>query len=300
MSSKIALFSETDSNDYTILRFQEEARKLDLELKHIKYSDLKLTFDKEVKVIQTQSNLDVVDYFDYFIFRSSIDKNKRAFGHFGEVIKQLALKKGKRVFNNKNQGVTVSNTAIKINNYATLALDQIPIIKSISLGSISQLKEIINTFTFPLIAKHANGSHGQGVNLINTKEDLLIFFEGEPINLYLIQEFIESSSDKKEDLRIITLGDKVVGAYKKTAPKDSIVTNIASGGNAESIEMTPDIVELGEKVIKAMQLEFSGIDAIYKGNDLLVLEVNKAPQFEGFEAATGINLAKMILEYLTS
>jgi glutathione synthase/RimK-type ligase-like ATP-grasp enzyme len=48
-------------------------------------------------------------------------------------------------------------------------------------------------------------------------------------------------------------------------------------------------------------LDYGGIDLMKNNkNEWVVLEVNRACQFEGFESATGINVASRIVDYLAN
>ncbi len=49
---------------------------------------------------------------------------------------------------------------------------------------------------------------------------------------------------------------------------------------------------------KAMGLGIAGVDMLQSKNGPLVLEVNSSPGLEGIEAATGKDIAKMIIQYV--
>jgi glutathione synthase/RimK-type ligase-like ATP-grasp enzyme len=44
-------------------------------------------------------------------------------------------------------------------------------------------------------------------------------------------------------------------------------------------------------------LEIAGVDLLFDGAGYCVCEVNSAPGFQGFESATGCNVARAMLEY---
>ena len=46
-----------------------------------------------------------------------------------------------------------------------------------------------------------------------------------------------------------------------------------------------------------MNLEIAGVDLLFDGDGYSVCEVNSAPGFSGFEQATGLNVARDILEH---
>jgi glutathione synthase/RimK-type ligase-like ATP-grasp enzyme len=49
-----------------------------------------------------------------------------------------------------------------------------------------------------------------------------------------------------------------------------------------------------------LDLEVAGVDLLFGKEGFLVCEANSAPGFEGFEHATGINVAKEIIDYAKS
>ena len=52
---------------------------------------------------------------------------------------------------------------------------------------------------------------------------------------------------------------------------------------------------------KHENIHIAGVDIIEtNSNELYILECNRNPQFEGFEKATGSNVAQHIIEYLYS
>lgn len=295
---ELALFSETESSNYSITRFQEESSKLGLQFEHIKYSDVTFRFDKNGTTIWN-GDIEITNKYDYFIFRSTNDKSGNSYKQTSETIKRIVFEKGKRILNFNSECRNIFGNSPKIEAYRILSENNIPIIPSFNFPNIEKLNHFVTDFKFPLILKKVNESHGRGIHLINSKEELIKALKRDHVSKYMVQDYIRSTTEFKEDLRIITVGKKVVGAYKKLAPRNSIITNIASGGNAVPIELTSDIITLGEQVIKAMKFEFMGIDAIYnQDGELLVLEVNRAPQFEGFEKATGVNIPREVLNYL--
>jgi gamma-F420-2:alpha-L-glutamate ligase len=50
-------------------------------------------------------------------------------------------------------------------------------------------------------------------------------------------------------------------------------------------------------VCKALELEVAGVDLLFGKDGFLVCEANSAPGFKGFETATGIDVAKAIIDY---
>lgn len=298
MNKNIAIISETSTNDYNIVRLKEEAEKRGFSATHIRYSELLLKFDEGKEAVLYKGK-NILEEFDYYIFRSALKKDGTYFGFHSVFLKNYVEINGKKVLNQMLNKNYFTNYYSKISNYLVLAHFGVPVIKSYNCMNVNQLESIKEDIVFSTIVKSAKGSHGKGIELIKSYEELVEFFKNHPINLYLIQEYIPGYADRKEDFRVITLGDEVLGSYKKVAAPGSIVTNIGSGGDAVEHPLTPELIEIGQKIIKALNVEFTGIDIIYKDGKPYVLEVNNAPQFRGFETATKINLAGKIIDFLT-
>lgn len=298
--AKILLLSETENTNYSVKRFQEEASKLDVFLKHHRYSEFYLDMRKSPTQILINES-DILEKYSHFLLRSTLSQEVDH-THYALLLKNLIFMRGKKALNLNEKFRYFKGGATKIQNYIILNEVSAPIIKSINCASLEILKTKKEEIQFPIILKKARGSHGKQVYIMKSWEELIGFFEdnkSEHIGMYLIQDYIEQDDETKTDFRIITVGNEVIGAYKKVAPQGSITTNLGSGGHAEPVDMTDELFEIGKSVIAATGMDFTGIDVIVdKNNKPYILEVNSAPQFQGFEKATGINLAKKILLYL--
>ena len=100
------------------------------------------------------------------------------------------------------------------------------------------------------------------------------------------------------DLRIIVIGGKVVGAMKRTAKGNEFRSNFSLGGEVEKWNLSKNDKVIAKRVAKSCGLDYCGVDIMkdLKGNSF-VLEVNRQCQFKGFEKATGINVAKKIIDF---
>ena len=102
-----------------------------------------------------------------------------------------------------------------------------------------------------------------------------------------------------EDIRIIVVGGKVIGAMKRKAASGKFLTNYSAGGEVENFQITPEMEEIALSAAKLFHLEYVGVDLMAdKQGKWRVLEVNRACQFEGFEKATGLNVPQLTLSYL--
>ncbi len=152
----------------------------------------------------------------------------------------------------------------------------------------------------PLVIKLLEGTQGKGVILADTKkaaESVIEAFRG--LNaFFLVQEFIKEA--KGADIRCFVVGDKVVGAMMRKAQGDDFRSNLHRGGVAEKITITAEERKTALRAARAMGLGVAGVDIVRSNRGPLVLEVNSSPGLEGIEAATGMDIAGKIIEYIES
>ncbi len=165
-------------------------------------------------------------------------------------------------------------------------------------GGIPTISEISpETSSYPFIAKNKLGSHGSHVFKINNQKDLDNVLKNYKKEDLIFQEFQTSGFD----LRVIVLGNRVLGIMKRTPREGEFLSNFSQGGFVSKYEGNdiPEIEAIAIKSAKHFELDYVGVD-LMKGNDgeWKVLEVNRACQFKGFEQATGTNVASNVIFYL--
>ncbi len=172
----------------------------------------------------------------------------------------------------------------------TLATQGIPVIDSKIIFELDEKN--LSTLNFPLIVKGTRGSRGRSVFKIDNVEDLKkLYLEIGP--KILIQPYLSI----KFDYRVFCVGDNVVGVIKRYNSDDNFLTNVSAGGKAEVSDLPDEVKELCIKAKNIAKTEISGVDIIEYQGKYYVLEVNTSPQFQGFEKATGKNIAKEIVDY---
>ena len=153
---------------------------------------------------------------------------------------------------------------------------------------------------FPCVVKVVTGSYGEGVYLCERKRDYK-----------KLMEFIDNLGNKKtmivqkymgehpgEDLRVLVIGGKVLGAMKRTAPEGDFRANITNGGTGENYPLTEEIEFLARETARSLNLDIAGVDLLFDKNGFVVCEANSNPGFSGFEKYCGIDIADAITEYV--
>ncbi len=280
---------------YAPKRLQEECDKKGLKFKAIKYREININFTSSGyeleylgKAIPTSKN----------IFLRGIGEDP--------IYSPLKLVLNKWY---KSLNATVINydsfllwpALDKTSQYLLLSESNLPIVESYSFGDPDSFLNWAAD-NYPFIAKDIAGSCGVGVYKIKNEEDINKlkedgFMSIVKIKTLLFQRFLTGG----EDLRVIVLGGKTLGAMKRIAQEGQYLTNFSQGGSVENYDIKADesASKIALNVAKLFKLDYCGVDLMknQKG-DWIVLEVNRACQFEGFEKATGANVAKRIVNYL--
>ena len=153
---------------------------------------------------------------------------------------------------------------------------------------------------FPCVIKVLVGSFGEGVYLCHTEQEyhkLIEFLKNlDNDKKLLVQEYLNDRPG--EDLRVFVVGNKVLGAMKRTAPEGDFRANITIGGTGECYTVTPEIEEIALATAAALGLEIAGIDLLFDKRGFRVCEANSNPGFNGFDHYCNTDIASEIVEYI--
>ena len=150
----------------------------------------------------------------------------------------------------------------------------------------------------PVVIKLLEGTQGVGVVLAETKkaaESVVEAFRGLKAN-FMVQEFIKEAGGA--DIRCLIVGDKVVAAMKRQGREGEFRSNLHRGGSASVIKITPEERSTAVRSARVMGLNVAGVDLLRSNHGPVVMEVNSSPGLEGIEAATGKDVAGMIIEFI--
>lgn len=149
----------------------------------------------------------------------------------------------------------------------------------------------------PAILKLVQGTQGIGVMLAETPasaESILDTMWGLNQDIILQQYIMESAG---RDIRAFVIGDKVVASMRRQAREGEFRSNIHRGGEGIPIQLKESYKRIAVQAAKNLGLSVAGVDLLESLDGPKILEVNSSPGFEGIEAATGLNIAKMILQF---
>jgi ribosomal protein S6--L-glutamate ligase len=113
----------------------------------------------------------------------------------------------------------------------------------------------------------------------------------------ILQQYIPNPG---RDIRVFVIGEEIAGSVYKYLPEGKWKSNVAQGGRMVDEPMDPDILELSLKAVKAMKLDYCGVDIIEGPKGPVILEMNASPGWQGLKKATGKKIAEQIINYSVS
>ncbi len=168
--------------------------------------------------------------------------------------------------------------------------------ESFLVASKIKAGDVIERTPPPLILKLLSGTQGVGVMKVEKVNDVgpIIDTLVELKQLILIQSYIPNPG---EDVRMLVVGEQVVGAMIRKAGPTEWRSNIHLGGKGVLYNQTEAEEEMAVKAAKAAGVEIAGVDMIMSKDGPYMIEVNASPGFKGLMKATDVDVPGKIIEY---
>ncbi|MCK0161125.1 RimK family alpha-L-glutamate ligase [Allomuricauda sp. F6463D] len=277
-------------NVYSTARIAEEFEKAGHFVEHIDHTkcSVQLGGDKPRIFFGTDN---ITDDFDAIVPRIGTTVTR----HGAAIVKQFEIN---HVFSTAHS-LGIVKARNKVSTLQLMSKKGIPVPKtvfSINPNNVTDQIELLGGT--PVIIKLQEGTQGKGVILAESKKSAISVID----TLYamnsniLLQEYIEEANG--EDLRIVVVGNKIVASMKRTSERDDFRSNVHRGANVEEVQLTPREKFMAINATKHLGLGVAGVDLIRSKNGPLLIEVNASPGLKGIEAATGLNVAKCIVQYV--
>ena len=187
----------------------------------------------------------------------------------------------------------------KLSAFQILAPQGIGVPKTIYPDSFNDpIQEVNELGGFPVIIKTLSSTHGEGVLLVNNKQELheIMLHLNRTNNRFIIQEFIKEC--KGEDIRAFIVNGELVACMKRTAAPGDFRSNLHMGGTAKPHLLYHKTKELAIKACELVGLYIAGVDIIESDRGPLILEINASPGLEGIENTTKVDIAGKIIEFI--
>jgi [lysine-biosynthesis-protein LysW]--L-2-aminoadipate ligase len=159
---------------------------------------------------------------------------------------------------------------------------------------------MLDQIGYPAVLKPITGSWGRLLAKVNDREAAEAVLEhkqvlGSPAHSVIyIQEYIEKPG---RDIRAIVVGETVVGAMYRYS--DHWITNTARGATVAPCRLTDELVELSLRAARAVGGGAVAVDVLERPDRSLVVgEINHTMEFHGIIAATGVDVAEALVQYV--
>nr|WP_299343883.1 RimK family alpha-L-glutamate ligase [Allomuricauda sp.] len=215
--------------------------------------------------------------------------------HGAAIVKQFEMN---HVFSTaRSLGITRARN--KVRTLQIMARKGIPIPNTVFSINPDNIEEQIKLLGGPpVIIKLQEGTHGRGVILAESKKSaksiIDTFYKMD--TSILLQQYIEEANG--EDIRLIVVGNKVVASMKRKSGLDDFRSNVHLGADTEAINPTAKEQFIALNATKYLGLGVAGVDLIRSKKGPLLIEVNASPGLKGIEAATNVNVAKHIIQFV--
>ena len=205
---------------------------------------------------------------------------------------------GTKVVNCLNTGIFAGN---KLFTHMLLQKAGVPTPDATVAFSKDSALEALNKNGFPKIIKPTVGSWGRMGSKINDMDSAEGIIDGREVmypihQVHFLEEFVERPP---RDIRVIVIGDNVAAAIYRNSGDGNWKTNTHLGGSAETCEITNELEDICIKAKNTVYGDIVGID-LMESNDkgMVVHEINNTTEFRNVVRVTGVDIPKLMLEYV--
>ena len=156
--------------------------------------------------------------------------------------------------------------------------------------------DVVRHLGLPAVVKQRRSRMGVGVIRCETRDHLEAVLDslwriGDEI---VIQRWLAGGENS---LRFLVVGGVVAAAARFSAAEGEWRSNSARGGSAEAYNAKPNEIALAVAAARAMGLGHCGVDLVRGEGGPVILEVNPTPGFLRLEEATGVDVARVLVEH---
>ena len=187
----------------------------------------------------------------------------------------------------------------KLRSLQKLARCGVDIPKTFFITPGQDIKAMIDSLGgLPVVIKLLEGTHGAGVILAESRENLQATIEAfhRLKGTILVQEYIREAQGS--DIRAIVVAGEIVATMKRQAREGEFRSNLHRGATAERAILTAEEESIIKDAVRVMGLDVAGVDILRSSRGPLVMEVNASPGLEGIETATGIDVSGKIIYFI--
>ncbi|AKQ67033.1 Ribosomal protein S6 glutaminyl transferase [Myxococcus hansupus] len=194
-----------------------------------------------------------------------------------------------------NNAQSIAQSRNKMRSLQLLSAHGIDIPGTVMARDAAHLKEMVGLLGgVPVLVKLLQGQEKHGVMVCESLQSLEAALEavlGLGHNL-VMQEYVKSSG---LDVRVLVVGGQAVAAVRRRPRPGRLAHTLIKGARLEVHELSAAQRATAEKATRLIGLEVAAVDLLDVQGQPKVFEVNSSPALPEMEAATGVDLASLII-----
>ncbi|MBR0255579.1 MAG: hypothetical protein IJQ69_06655 [Bacteroidales bacterium] len=148
------------------------------------------------------------------------------------------------------------------------------------------------------VVKGLRNSKGKEIYLVHSPSEFKRLQDFFPLETELLfEEFIASSFGR--DLRLFCIRGEAIAAMIRKSNGD-FRSNFALGASVQAVPVTGEMRTIAEDLFVETGLDVMGVDLLFGQDGYYLCEINVTPGIEGIEAATGSNIASLIISLIVN
>lgn len=147
-----------------------------------------------------------------------------------------------------------------------------------------------------VVIKPLFGSEGRGMVRVSDPDTAYRVFRALELGryVYYLQEYVPHGC---EDIRVFIIGGEVTAAMLRRGA--TWKTNVAQGAAAEPMRLGSGLREMSLRTAQTLGADYAGVDILpTEEGGYTVIEINGIPGWRGLQAATGVDVAERLVEYV--
>lgn len=168
-----------------------------------------------------------------------------------------------------------------------------PTVMAANAGDLRALVELVGGV--PVLIKLLTPGEKPGVMVCETLQSMEAALEavlsmGHDL---LVQRYVRRKRER--DLRALVVGDRVTAWVERRPRPGLLLHTLARGAKLKAVSVPAALDELAVKAARVVGLDVAAVDLLEAGSGPMVFDVNSSPGLKGLEAATGRDLAMLIV-----
>jgi ribosomal protein S6--L-glutamate ligase len=195
-----------------------------------------------------------------------------------------------------NSAQAIAQSRNKMRTLQLLSANGIDIPATVMARDAGDLKEMVGLVGgVPVLVKLLQGQERHGVMVCESLQSLEAALEailGLGHNL-VVQQYVKKTG---HDLRVLVIGGKAVACVQRRPRVGRLSATLNRGARLEGVTLSPAQREAAEGAARLVGLDVAAVDLLDVQGAPKVFEVNSSPALPELEAATGMDLAGLIVE----